>query len=177
MLVFVRDDQSVIQKTQATLLLSMIRAVGLAEAEVPIRKFCGRVALSPSLTSYETTRWASMVLTKVAAKNRPGLQKNTCSQIQCPDSRRELLPCVFAVSEHQIFGASRGELVFDLNAIFGTHSSKSEGIKHLCIFIEFVVAMNRLGGHPNDGPFRYDCSVRKRDVLHGLSHHAHWQRK
>ena len=55
----------------------MTRAVGFAAIEVPIRKFCGRVAFSSSLMSYEMTRWASIVLSVLAAKNRPGLQIHT----------------------------------------------------------------------------------------------------
>ena len=150
----------------------MTRAVGLAAIEVPIPKSRGRVAFSSSLMSYEMTKWASIELSVLAAKNRPGLQKYTKAQNLCSDSEGGVLPCVSAVSKYQVFRVSHGKLVFHA-AVFGTHVGKTEGIEHPRIIVYFVVEVHGLAGDPNQNPFRYDGSVGKRDVFLGLSHHVY----
>ena len=82
---------------------------------------------------------------------------------------------MLAVSEYQVFRTGRDKLVFHI-AVFGTHVRETEGIEHFCIVVDFVVEVHRLAGHRDEGPFRYDGFMSKRDVSHGLSQHGYWQK-
>lgn len=135
----------------------MTFAVVLGTTAVPKYRFGGRspCAASSNFTSYVITICASIALSSLAAKKRPGLLKVVRTQYSenlTYDDRNP--PCMSPMAERNILRTRGDHLIFQTaSCLVTSHINETPRHEHVRLYVVCLVMMCRHRRHRDQCPF------------------------